>query len=189
MLSPSSGRGELVSASAALASAANDSVCAPAAGGAGFGRNIITMWHCGQRTLNDVLPRSTARGIRIAAWHLLQTTRIESAGGGATAGFAAAAGVAAAAAGGRAPACPEAAGGVADFALPGVGRAAAGTALGFRTVPTPSPAAVCVGAGASCLRTGWMLALQRISSASRAAWPSSRSRRVVYIDDEVVISE
>ena len=65
----------------------------------------------------------------------------------------------------------------------------AATGLAFRTVPTPNPDPACVATGASFSRTGWMLWLQRISSASCAACPSSRSRRVVYIDDEVVISE
>ena len=52
------------------------------------GRKTITVWHCGQRTFNIVLPRKTANGTRIAAWHLLQITRIESVGAAASAGFA-----------------------------------------------------------------------------------------------------
>jgi hypothetical protein len=34
-----------------------------------------------------------------------------------------------------------------------------------------------------------MLWLQRMSSGSRAACPNNRKRRVVYIEEEVVISE
>jgi hypothetical protein len=53
---------------------------------AGLGRSVKIFWHFGQRTFSDVLPRKTARGIRIAAWHLLQRTRMESVGVGAAAG-------------------------------------------------------------------------------------------------------
>jgi len=75
---------------AALTGVAGVAAPAPAAGVAALGRKVTTVWHCGQRTFNTVLPRSTASGIRIAAWHLLQITRIESVGAGTTASFAAA---------------------------------------------------------------------------------------------------
>lgn len=65
---------------------------APATGAdacdAAFGRSVKMFWHFGQRTLSDGFPRNTASGMRIGAWHLLQSTRTESAGGagGAAAG-------------------------------------------------------------------------------------------------------
>src|SRR5580700_920271 len=78
----------------------------------------------------------------MAAWHLVQTTRMESAGFGAGAG--------AAAAWGRGAGC---------------------------------------GLAASALRAGCTLWLQRMRSGSCAAWPNRRRRLVVYIDEDVVISE
>jgi hypothetical protein len=43
-----------------------DYFCELAEGVVGFDRNVMTFWHCGQRTLSDVLPRRTASGIRMA---------------------------------------------------------------------------------------------------------------------------
>src|SRR5580698_8131008 len=57
-------------------------------GAAGFERSVSTFWHWGQRTFREDLPRRTAKGTRMAEWHWLQTTRMESAGVFAGAGTA-----------------------------------------------------------------------------------------------------
>ena len=97
-----SGAAALAAESAGGCEAAADRAASAAGAAAAAGplaRNVSTFWHCGQRTFTTVLPRKTASGTCIAAWHLLQTTRMESAG--ADAGAA----PAAATAGGRAIAC------------------------------------------------------------------------------------
>jgi hypothetical protein len=125
--------------------------------------------HCGQRTFNTVLPRNTANGTRIAAWHLLQITRIESVGAGATAGLAAATGcgiapdVAFVVIAARFDALPNVcvvptgafAPAAASPTLATAGRVA--TVFTTLTVPTPNPGIACVGTVASFCRTGWML--------------------------------